>query len=1082
MQSTDRVLVIAGPGTGKTELLSVRTANILKKTDTLPENILCLTFTESGAAAMRERLVGIIGKDAYKVAIHTFHGFGTDIISQHRQYFYNSAAFQPADDIAQYEILRGIFDELDYKNPLASMMNGEYTHLADAKKVISELKQSGGLTSDELLAIIERDETSLDAIERLLIPIFSERVSKKTGEQLAKVLEKLGEQAQETPALYGVQALAGVIVNSLIQVLAALETIHPTKPLTQWKNEWLTKDHQKQLIFKSRSRLTKLKALCFVYYEYLSRMEKAGLFDYDDMILQVVHAMEVYDDLKFNLQEKYLYIMVDEFQDTNPAQLRILQNLTDNPVNEGIPNILAVGDDDQAIYGFQGADVSNILTFTDKYPTTKQVVLTENYRSGEAVLTASRAVIQQGTDRLELRIPEINKQLTAVRKEKGSVQLIEASSPSSERRWITTHIQEEIKKGANPSQIAVLARKHAEIQSLLPYFAHAGIPVRYERQDDALEQAPIAALERVARVVIALSEGDHGLANSYLPELLAHPAWEITPAELWRLSLTAYESRQDWMTVMSTTPRFTKIHEWLVARAAEATSAPLETMLDALIGRPASAETLEEAEEADGATSPFFRYFFGADQLESSPETYLDYLSALRTIRSRLHDYRVSSSLNLASFVEFIELHRRLGLVITTPRASTASSAQAVQLLTAHKSKGLEFDSVYIYDAVDSIWGHTARSKSRNISYPENLPLEPAGNTPDERLRLFYVAMTRARNHLTLTHSTADTKEKTSLLADFLTVIDLVPKTLEEPSLQEQRQAAEIDWYQPLVTPTPELKELLAPRLETYKLSATALTAFLDVSDGGPQGFLLNTLLRFPRATTPAIAYGNAIHDALQQAHVHAIATGEQKPLEDILHDFELALKRERLSASDQTAALQKGSEQLPIFLASPQVTFSADQKAELAFAHQDVQLESARLTGKLDLVDIDTKGHKITVTDYKTGRPPLGWNSNNAYEERKLHKYRQQLLFYKLLVEHSRDYGKYTVEGGRLAFVQPTNRGEVVTLDMTFTSEEIERAQKLIEAVWKHIMDLDLPDTSGYKEGVAGITAFEDDLIDGKV
>src|SRR5690606_4935764 len=126
------------------------------------------------------------------------------------------------------------------------------------------------------------------------------------------------------------------------------------------------------------------------------------------MIMQVVHAVDIHDDLKFNLQEKYLYIMVDEFQDTNPAQLRILRSLTDNPVNEGSPNILVVGDDDQAIYGFQGADISNILTFSDTYPTRQLIVLTENYRSGSAVLEASRSVIVQANDRLEGRYEEIS--------------------------------------------------------------------------------------------------------------------------------------------------------------------------------------------------------------------------------------------------------------------------------------------------------------------------------------------------------------------------------------------------------------------------------------------------------------------------------------------------------------------------------------------------------------------------------------------------------------------------------------------------------------------------------------------------
>jgi DNA helicase-2/ATP-dependent DNA helicase PcrA len=92
------LLVVAGPGTGKTELLSMRTAQNLRQTDTLPNSILCLTFTESGATNMRQRLRQIIGEDAYKIAIHTFHSFGTEIINQHREYFFRGADAQPVDE------------------------------------------------------------------------------------------------------------------------------------------------------------------------------------------------------------------------------------------------------------------------------------------------------------------------------------------------------------------------------------------------------------------------------------------------------------------------------------------------------------------------------------------------------------------------------------------------------------------------------------------------------------------------------------------------------------------------------------------------------------------------------------------------------------------------------------------------------------------------------------------------------------------------------------------------------------------------------------------------------------------------
>ncbi len=1064
------VMVVAGPGTGKTELLSVRVANILNKTDTLPENILCLTFTDSGAVAMRERLVGIIGKDAYKVAIHTFHSFGSEIMSQNREYFYNNALFEPADELKQYEVLRGIFEELDHKNPLSSMMNGEYTHLSDAKKVISELKRTSALTSDELLAVIQQSEQTLDVAEKLLVPILSDRVSKAMTPKLQAAYEELSTIASTTEPLYEVTPLMLMIVDSMKAMLQDVAEIHPTKPITSWKNQWFERNDSKELVFKNRNRLHKLKALSYIYYEYLARMEKAGLYDYDDMIMQVVHAVEVNDDLRFNLQEKYLYLMVDEFQDTNLAQMRILHNLTDNPVNEGVPNILVVGDDDQAVYGFQGADISNILNFRDTYPGAELVVLTENYRSEAPILQASRAVISQGGDRLEERIPEINKQLSAQRAGKGDVTIIQAPSIDAERHWIVNNIKKQIESGTEPSSIAVLARRHADIQSLLPYFSRYDIAVRYEKEENALEQPPIIALEQVARVVNAIATSNHALANSLMPELLAHPAWGIAPKDLWKLSLDAYESKQQWMSVMATTPQFESIHTWLVERAAESVTTALEPMIDSLIGK-------SETDE-----SPYFTYYFSVDELTASPHRYLECLAALRTIRSKLREHRPGTTLDLKAFVECIDLYRRLGITLNTTSYSLASDVPTVQLLTAHKSKGLEFDTVYVFNSIDSVWGQTARSSSRSISYPENLPLAPTGNTADERLRLFYVAMTRARNQLIMTFSETSDTNKASLLADFLLATELETQKTEESNNEQRVEAAQLAWYEPLVEPTTDLHALLAPRLEKYKLSATSLNGFLDITRGGPQEFLLNNLLHFPKSKLASASFGTAVHRAMQQAHTHLNATKEQKPLEDILRDFEVALEAERLSAADFATSLLKGSEQIPAFITSGVLPFSLTQKAEVGFGHQDVHVGEARLTGSLDMIDIDEENRSLSVTDYKTGHPSLKWEGGPEHTKIKLHKYRQQLLFYKILVEHSREYGRYTVTNGQLAFIEPTKSGESVVLGMHFEPEEVERTKLLIEAVWKHIIGLNLPDTSTYPDTLKGMLAFEQDLIDGIV
>ena len=1067
------VMVIAGPGTGKTELLSVRAANILKQTDTLPENILCLTFTESGATAMRERLIGIIGKDAYKVAIHTFHGFGTEIINQNREYFYRGALFQPADDLNRYEILRSIFDELDYKNPLASTMNSEYTHQSDAAKVISELKRSG-LTSDELLAVLDASEATIDAAERVIVPHIIGTIGKTTKDKLAKIIPDLKKQAEISQLLSGITPLISVIIDSLSFTLMQAETDHPTKPITAWKKKWFVKNEKSEYVFKSRAAITKLRAVAFVYYKYLTGMEQGGLFDYDDMILQVVHAMEVNADLRFNLQEKYLYIMVDEFQDTNLAQSRMLHSLSNNPVNEGRPNLMIVGDDDQAIYSFQGAEISNILEFQIAYPAVQRVVLTQNYRSGDDIITQSRSIIVQGNDRLENIYGDINKQLTGHKGTAGTVELYQADSIDHERHWLVESIIKEIKSGTPASEVAVLTRKHKEIKSLIPYFHRAGIAVVYERKENVLDQAPVIIIEQLATVVVAIGKGLHDEANALLPELLAHPAWNISPLELWRLSTDAYSSRRQWLDVMATSPRFLDIHGWLIELAALSQFTPLEPMIDRMIGRV-------EDTVVPAKNSPFFEYFFGQEQLTKNPSDYLDFLAALRTIRSKLREYHSKDILTLESYLNFVELHRRIGTTLSVTHVADLQP-DAVKLMTVHKSKGLEFEAVYIFNSVDNVWGEKARSVSRNISYPENLPLAPLGHSADERLRLFYVAMTRAKTKLRISFSTMDDNDKQTLIASFLAESTQKVTRIAPATVGEQVQSAELAWYEPLTTPNTDLLTLLKPSLETYKLSATHLNNFLDVTHGGPRMFLLGNLLHFPATKSPAASYGTAIHATLQQAHVHVVATGEQKPLEDVLHDFETNLIAQRLNPLDYTTYHQKGSEQLQTFLAAKQGTFTTSQKSELNFNHQEVYLDDAHLTGMIDIADINKGDKTMTVTDYKTGKAVNSWNTIAEYDKIKLHKYRQQLLFYKLLVERSRDYGNYTVTEGQLEFVEPNRSNEIATLTLLFEKEEIARFTLLVGKVWKHIITLDLPDTSNYPPTYKGLLAFEQDLLDGSL
>lgn len=1079
-------MVIAGPGTGKTELLGMRAANILATTDTLPASILCLTFTESGAHAMRERLASIIGKDAYKVAIHTFHGFGTEVINQHSEFFYHGANFRPADDLSSYEIITKILDELDYNNPLAGKMNGEYTHIRDITSAISELKRSG-LTSDELLQVLDSNDVVLDASEGALQEVFATRVSATTLERLIPASKNIADIAP--PALPGgLTPLSNVIALSLAHAVDEATDTSSTKPITAWKNTWMEKNAEGTLVFKDRKRHDKLRALSYIYFQYLARMQEAELYDYDDMILRVVHAMEVFDELRYNLQEKYQYIMVDEFQDTSLAQMRILDNLTNNPAHEGTPNILVVGDDDQAIYSFQGADISNILSFRQRYREVTLVTLVDNYRSTAPILEASRTIITQGSDRLERFIDGLDKTLTPHQQGTAAVSLCVAPTVSDERAWIVEAIKTRIDTGEDPQQIAVLARRHHEIIGLLPYFAAAGIPVAYEKRDNVFEVAPVVLVEQLARVIVLFQEQRLQEADALLPELLSHPAWGITPQDLWKLSVSAYDNRTRWFDAMAVSPQCTALHRWLTDQVAASTHQPLEYMLDELIGVTASTVAEAETNDADDAfaepaptafKSPLYDYFFGAAALADNPDQYLTYLEALRTIRAALRDYQTDTEPTLATFVAFIDLYRQTGGVLTSARQIGSNEASAIQLMSAHKSKGLEFDTVYVTGAVDSMWGERVRGKSRLISYPENLPLSPAGDSSDERLRLFFVAVTRAKKQLVLSYSDANDDGKPMERAGFLLGMgEPTPIPLgTDPT--NARDAAEQRWYTAVATPNKDLKTLLAPMLATYKLSATHLGNFLDVTRGGPQTFLLNNLLRFPQAMNAAAAYGSAIHSTLQRAHTHLTATGKYRATEDIIRDFETLLADYRLDTSTRETLLQKGIDALGIFLAEKYHSFMPDQKSELGFANQHAIIDSVHLTGNLDLVEIDTTAKTMTVTDYKTGHPARDWKGKTDYDKIKLHRYRQQLMFYKLLVEHSRDYHTYSVTKGVLQFVEPDRGGEIVALEDDFSEDELATFKQLLGVVWTKITTLDLPDTRQYEQNFKGIITFEQDLLD---
>lgn len=1080
------VMVVAGPGTGKTELLSMRVANILKQTDVLPQNILCLTFTESGATAMRERLVGLLGPSAYKVAIHTFHSFGAEIINYHGQYFYQGAHFRAADELSSYEVLAPLLEALPHSNPLAGKMNGAFTHLRDLQTTISDLKKSG-LTPDELDIILDRNDAFCDWIQPQLDKAFGDRLSKKSFDAIRQLLIAISEYHEDPVDLISYNPLSDHTHDTLEYALSLAETQQSTKPLSAWKKLSLEKDERDMHRLKDTKRSHKLRAASKLYYSYLTAMQERSLYDFDDMILRVVHALEVFDELRYNLQEHYQYILVDEFQDTNDAQMRLLWNLTNNPVMNGSPNLMVVGDDDQAIYRFQGAKLSNIIDFRTQYASVAMITLSDNYRSNGDILNLARLVITQGTERLENTVA-IDKTLTPHHESQHPSLICNAYVSEAEQyAAVAARIAKNMTDRPDASR-AIIARNHRQLIAILPHLQQRDIPLRYERQEDVLESEPVQQLELLSRIVHLLSRQEFGHADELLPRLLAHPAWQLGAAELWSLSLQAHRSRQFWLeTMLEQEGKLKDIAEWIIVCSHLAQHETLEYMLDILFGVVMGQSADNSAEEAsepfiDGPeedfVSPLRAFFFPHDSLDAHPGRYLSHLSNLQKLRHTIREYRPDTSLRLADFIDCLSLHRELGLPIKGS-GEVYGDDYALQLLTAHRSKGLEFDEVYIIDATDSIWGDGARARGKLIQFPSNLPIGVPGDTADERLRLFYVSLTRAKDQLYLSYASENSSGRSTLPVGALSGTDLV--TIEEPASDtlDLIETLQRDWRSPLYdVPVTTAEQLLRPTLDRYRLSATHLNNFLDITKGGPELFLLQNLLRFPQAMSPSAAYGSAMHGALQRAHAHLAATKQRRPVEDVLHDFEELLSAYQLSDSDLIQYSQRGSDALSAYLAKRYDSFHDKQLVEQNFQSDPVMIGDACITGAIDLMDIDDEAKTIIVTDYKTGRPSYRWQGKAEYEKIKLHHFEQQLMLYKLLVEHSRQYAGYTVTSAVIEYVEPDERGDVIRLDYEFDEHKLQAFRSLIQAIWDRIMNLNFSVHEQYSPTIKGILEFEQSIV----
>lgn len=1083
------VLVLAGPGTGKTELLSVRVARILNQTDTLPTSILCLTFTEAAAYNMRERLRSVIGDDAYSVQINTYHSFSSDIIKSYPEFFEtinletgeDSRLERPIDELRQYEIVRKIIEALPFSDPLRSARH----YVKSVLSTISDCKQAA-LTPEQVRIIGQENLQATKELSPSIQNIFS--THKRMPSKLTVALELF--QSIVTNLERSTYSLAEEATSKLNQALLIAEESQSTKPLTAWKNSWLKKDDSDNWLFGDILQSEKLISFSNIYEKYQLELTTAGQYDFNDMILRTIDALEQKPELRYNLQEKYQYILLDEFQDTNAAQFKLIRLLADHPVHEGRPNIMAVGDDDQGIFAFQGADIGNMVAFLDGFRDVSVINLVKNYRSHHDILHIAHGLGDQIESRLHHNLKNVSKTIIAASDslpKRAKIARHEFASQANEYGWIAETIKKLITEGVPPKEIAVLAPKHTILEDLVPFLNAQSIPVSYEKRENIFDTEIIQALLLMSEFILAANDQSIELMDSLLPNILSMPFWNIPTQEIWKLNWKFHELKfkeyTPWPKLALENSITAPPTQFLLQLALQANDTPLEYVLDYMVG--AKPLTLDGEIEY---FSPLKQYYFAETVQETSPLAFYEAISYLSVIRSHIRDLQQGAEqvLRISDFVGLYRTYNEAeqGLINTHP---VTQDEAAVHMQTVYKAKGLEYRYVFLPCMQDDVWGSTVLGMSSKLSLPENLKhIRNDTSSEDTRRRLLFVAVTRAKEGLYLTSYDQKESGKKTMPVKYLHETEqdgeklstILPKSVQAIHIQDRDKTVsqhdiETLWFGRADVIDSELKSLVSQHLASYRMSPTHLNTFTNLEYAGPQNFLIHTLLRFPEAPSPDSIYGDALHKTLEW--LQTAGKDEKDVVELSVNRFTERIRRSHMNTPDQKAYIDRGARSLRIFLAkNVERLQSTEAEVEMDFRKEGIMLGNALLTGKIDRLEVDHKAKTVRIIDFKSGAPSSKWSSSAKYIN-----YKQQLYFYCLLIKKSRRFKNYRIESAALEFIEPMSNGSLAEpLELRFNEGEYEQFKLLVESVWKKIQDLDLPNVDSYPKTPVGIRAFIQDLI----
>jgi len=930
------VLVVAGPGTGKTEILTLRIARILKDTQVQPENILALTFTESGAGNMRKRLVALIGSPAYRVVIQTFHSFCNSVITTYPEFFPNIIGSSTITEVESVALL----EELIIKLPLSVLRPwGEQFHyVRDIVSKISELKREG-----------------------------------LSGEEFAK------------------------LVKDETKKFSAREDLYHEKGAYKGKMKGEHKKFERKLL--------KNKELSDVYSTYQDALHTKRLYDWSDMIMEVLRALKDVPDLKLQLQENHQYILVDEHQDTNNAQNTILELLLDFHPD---PNIFIVGDTKQAIFRFQGASIGNFLYFKTLYPSAVTVELSQNYRSGQTILDGAHSLMASSA-------PLVAGGLV----ENARIEYTHFSRNEYELQYVAEEIKRRVEEGVAGHEIAVLYRSNKDAFGIAHALSQAGVGYTIESDEDLFGDVYV-------KKILALFECLHNYGDDACLSLVLHmDEWGIEPLQAYRLIKEAGSTRTPLYEVLKNSPdeKIQAVYAKLMSWVKESKTEHLLQFLEKVFRESGLLNSLIASKDASA--------FLGIERLFGEAK-------------------KISTSRPGASFTDFmhyIQTIREHKLFIKRPKQQRVG---LVRLMTVHKSKGLEFEYVYIINATEYAFGPK--------SDRDHLPLldavyriveteedEDIQSTEDER-RLFYVALTRAKKCVCISHASVDVAGRDLLPSPFILelrtdVVTPVDVTAFEEHLKnnpavlyrapESRTATDLD--------ADFVKELFY----AHPISVTALNNYLSC----PWKYFYRNLLRIPSTPARHQIYGTAMHEAVEDMYKAIKERGMDKQF--LLDSYTRHLTRLGiLREQEYREALVRGKEALSGWF--DQVEKPAfPLMTEYSIPHVATQ-SGVELAGKIDKIEF-ISDNQVRVTDYKTGKP----KSRNVIEGKTKDSngdIKRQIVFYSLILSL---HNTFEMDKGIIEFLEPNDSGKYVKEEFSVTPEEVSELETVIDRVAGEITTL---------------------------